>query len=589
MYGRQNELRQARERLEHSALLSVTGPAQRGKTRFAEQLMGELAGSFERTLHVALPGGLPSGSDPAPLLSRIAEALLGRPSAHVGAASVGRLLARQPTLLLLDVPAGHPPLPARQIETLLDHAPLSRIIVAAPTPLGARHESVQALALLGEQAVSAALLDARPDLAERPRAEFAALLEWIGGEPLRLETATAVLRRDQTVVAGPGPQRMFDLLGEADTTGDFSAAGPLFGEHEQRVLAALDHVGEAVDLSWAAQLSGASPFLLGALRDQQYLQALGGGLYRLSGAARHASGHPARSPALRRQVTRRLLDRLSVLLGARPPGSAAWYAQLDQHYPSLRAVTTSLVSGSLAPRRATKPHRGGPQSSDARLARVLLKLTPYRLSRDYLHDARTELQALLRRTKLPHDLRLPLQLAAVQVLQQLGQHQAAQQQLDELPPEAHAQPHTALVQARLLHRRSQYDESLALFDRIRAQLGDQPGELLIRAQDGSARSAIYLGQLGHAQPMIALALAQARALAEPLLLSDVLNTAALVATEQRELEEASRLFGEAIEIHQLFGHRAGLTLNLTGLAWAALLAGNAAIENDRSWVLRHQL
>ena len=62
----------------------------------------------------------------------------------------------------------------------------------------------------------------------------------------------------------------------------------------------------------------------------------------------------------------------------------------------------------------------------------------------------------------------------------------------------------------------------------------------------------------------------------------MLNTAALVATEQRELERADGLFGQAIGIHQVFGHRAGLTLNLTGLAWAALLAGNAAKSADLS-------
>ena len=413
---------------------------------------------------MALPAGAPSTTDPASLLAQVAEALLGRPSAHVDAASVGRLLARQPTLLLLDVPAGHPPLPARAIETLLDHAPLSRIIVAAQAPLGARHESVQALALLSEQAVSAALLDARPELSGQSHsgrfsAELAALLEWVGGEPLRLETAAALLRRDQTAVDGPGLRRILSTLGKAGAASDFSAAGPLFGEHEQRVLAALGRVGGAVDLGWAEQLSGASPFLLGALRDQQYMQALGGGLYRLSGTAALSAAGKGRSPALRRRIARRSLERLREVLSAEPPQSAAWYAALDQHYPSLRAVTTSLTLGRLAPRRAPV---------EPQLAEALLALTPYRLSRGYLHDARAELEALLRRAGPAQQFRLPLQLAAVQVLQHLGQHQAAQQLLDALPSESREQPHAALIQARLLHRRSQYAESFALFNRVRA-------------------------------------------------------------------------------------------------------------------------
>ena len=181
-------------------------------------------------------------------------------------------------------------------------------------------------------------------------------------------------------------------------------------------------------------------------------------------------------------------------------------------------------------------------------------------------------------------MRQQLSLALANVLQQLGEHPAAQELLARLPRDGPWQVPIALTEARVLHRRSQYQQSHALFGWVSAQAG-LSAEQAVRAQDGLARSAIYLGQLAEAEQQSASAQQQLAGLDEPLLLSDVLNTAALVAAEQRELERAEELFGQALKIHQTFGHRQGLTLNLTGLAWTALLSGDFV----RSAVLSRQV
>ena len=149
LYGRSAELQDAAQRLDRSALLTVTGPPGRGKTRFAEQLLGELTSSFGRVHSFTL-------EHTEAFLPRLAEVLLGRPSQQVDCAGVGRLLARQPSLLLIDAPSAQA-LPVRTLESLLDYAPLSRFVVTSDAPLGARHESVLPLGLLPHPAVRSAL------------------------------------------------------------------------------------------------------------------------------------------------------------------------------------------------------------------------------------------------------------------------------------------------------------------------------------------------------------------------------------------------------------------------------------------------
>ncbi|WP_225429856.1 diguanylate cyclase domain-containing protein [Deinococcus detaillensis] len=586
LYGRRTELQEAVKRLSLGSLLTITGPAGRGKTRLAEQILGELGSHFARVQSVSLSGTL----GPEMTLSRLAEALLGRPSERVDLASLGRLLARQPTLLLLDEPAEQQ-LSAQMLETLLSSAPLSRIIVTARAPLGAQHESVLALEPLSEQSVTAALQE--KSRSRLSAAQLRQMADWISGEPLRLSAAAALLNAD--------PASAAQRLG----SGEPYPAWLLLGGYERRVLAAMSSVSGPFELSWAEALSGASPFLLGALRDQQYLQAVGGGLYRLAGAlGAGAQTVWHTSPDLRRQVGQRALRQLQRLLGAQPEGSAAWYMQLDQHYPTVRAVVAGLLL------------RPAPLSRE--LAEVLLGLLPYRLSRGYLPEARAELElALQRGTALDVGWRQRLGLALASVAQQCGDHAAAQTYLSglehlsvpllwkstppiplpsalahsSLAPLGHkslatfttnslAQPNSlaeaSLIEARLLHRRSLYIQSHALYRAIGAQ-PDLPLRLKVKAMEGQARAAVYLGQLNEAQHQIGTVVNHVERHLEEwgeLLLSDVLNTAALVATEQRRLSDAKALFERTLEIHRRYGHRAGLTLNLTGLAWVLLLSGD---------------
>lgn len=555
LYGRREEVQEAVRRLSLGNVLTITGPVGRGKTRLAEQLLGELSGHFFSVHVVSLSAALNS----AMALSRLAEALLGRPSEHIDLSSLGRLLARQPTLLLLDNPAEQH-LSAQALETLLSLAPLCRVIVTAQAPLGAQHESVLALEPLSGQSVTAALQNAGKS--RLSAAQITRMTHWVSGEPLRLSTAAALVAADPASAVqrldGQEPYPAWLLLGGG----------------ERRVLAALSSVSGPFDLHWAEALSGASPFLLGALRDQQYLQAVGGGLYRLTGAL----GTGARaiwqtSPGLRRRVGQRAFSQLQRLLDAQPEGSAAWYTQLDQHYPAVRAVVAGLL-----PRRA-------PMSRE--LAEVLLGLLPYRLSRGHLPETRAELELALRRSAALEDsLRQRLELALAMVAQQSGDHVAAQAYISGLA-QSDSLAEAALVEARLLHRRSLYTQSFALYQAVGAQ-PDLPLRLLVRAQEGQARSAIYLGQLDEAKRQIEIALSHAERHLErwgELLLSDVLNTAALIATEQRRLSKAKTLFERASDIHRRYGHRAGLTLNLTGLAWVLLLSG----EYERSADLTRQV
>ncbi|WP_277425557.1 diguanylate cyclase domain-containing protein [Deinococcus psychrotolerans] len=544
LYGRRAELQEAVKRLSLGHLLTITGPAGRGKTRLAEQLLGELGSHFARVQSVSLSGTL----GPEMALSRLAEVLLGRPSERVDLASLGRLLARQPTLLLLDEPAEQQ-LSAQMLETLLSSAPLSRIIVTARAPLGAQHESVLALEPLSEQSVTAALQE--KSRSRLSTAQLRQMADWISGEPLRLSAAAALLSAD--------PASAAQRLG----SGEPCPAWLLLGGYERRVLAALSSVSGPFELSWAEALSGASPFLLGALRDQQYLQAVGGGLYRLAGAlgaGAQAIWHT--SPDLRRQVGQRALRQLQQLLGAQPEGSAAWYMQLDQHYPTVRAVVAGLLL------------RPAPPSRE--LAEVLLSLLPYRLSRGYLPEARAELElALQRGAAMDVGWRQRLGLALASVAQQCGDHAAAQTYLSGLT-QPNSLAEASLIEARLLHRRSLYVQSHALYRAIGAQ-PDLPLRLRVKAMDGQARAAVYLGQLNEAQHQIGIVVNHVERHLEEwgeLLLSDVLNTAALVATEQRRLSDAKALFERTLEIHRRYGHRAGLTLNLTGLAWVLLLSGD---------------
>ncbi|MCP2014505.1 diguanylate cyclase (GGDEF)-like protein [Deinococcus sp. HSC-46F16] len=572
LHGRGPEVREAARRLGGHALLTLTGPAGRGKTRLARQLLAELGAQAPGGAHEVPLRGV---RVPELALARISEVLLGTAVAPVTAGTVARLLGRRPTLLLLD-DAAPAALPAPLLEALLARSPGTRLIVTSRAPLGVRGEAVLALAPLPDVSLRAALAAQ----AEAPDGEdegaLDALTRYAAGEP---DTLTALLPLVQTLGLR-GAAEHLERSGRARQVG--AGPWPELGSPERRVLAALSTFGGPFDLAWAQEVSGSSSFLLSALIHRHLLRPVGGGLYRLpEQLLDRGQAHLRRHPATLGRARQRGLRRAQAVLRAYPPQSAAWFAHLDLHAPTLRA----LLAG----------HLHAPTPPDPALLRTLLDLMPYRLARAHLYDAREDLHAALRaRPGEEADApgaarRTELQLALASTLQRLGDHAQA----SALAGEARARAETLgdpvllgsalLTEARILHRRSVYPEARALFGRARSVLeGAGRPDLLARALGGLARSGVYLGELEEAQAQVEEALRGAAPLDRPRLRAELLNTAGLIATERRDLGAAQARMEEALALHEAYGGREGQTLNLTGLAWVALLRGDFALSAAHS-------
>ncbi|MBB5297304.1 diguanylate cyclase domain-containing protein [Deinococcus metallilatus] len=562
LYGRAAELREAALLLRDHALLTVTGPSGRGKTRLAQQLLCEVRPTLAGGAYEVALSGVRS---PDLTLARIAEALVGTAVAPADLHAVGRLLERRPTLLLLDAPEPYT-LPAATLETLLARSPSTRVIVTAAAPLGLHGEAVLPLAPLPDSTVAATLAEQVPG-GPKDAAALDRLTGEVGGEPGTLEVLLPLVR----TFGLSGAVAHLRRGGPGRRAG--GAPWPELGATERRVLAALSTFAGPFDLPWAEHVSEASPFLLSALLDHHLLQPVGGGLYRLPDTLlRRGQTHLRRYPGARRSAEERALARAQATLTAHPPESAAWFLHLDTQYPVLRA----LLAG----------HLRSPAPPGPALIRLLLGVTPYRLARTYLYDAREDLQTALHALSgAPTRLTADLQLALAITLQHLGQNGEAQRTVAE----AHASAEllgdgelltrSLLTRARILHRRSAYAQAHALFVSAGAQAQALGAPLLcVRALGGLARSAVYLGDLAAAQTHVQEALRQAEDLGQPQLHAELLNTAAMVATEARDLSRASELFNQALALHESYGGLAGQTLNLTGLAWVALLRGEYGLS-----------
>jgi tetratricopeptide (TPR) repeat protein len=132
-----------------------------------------------------------------------------------------------------------------------------------------------------------------------------------------------------------------------------------------------------------------------------------------------------------------------------------------------------------------------------------------------------------------------------------------------------------LVMARTLHRRSEYRHSRRVYAQCRQAAHTLADPVMqVTASGGWARAGIYLGDLAGAWQAIQSTLPLAETLGRPLLLARTLNTAALIATEQRRLPEATAFFERALALQQHYGSPSEQILNLTGLGWVALLDGD---------------
>ncbi|THF71489.1 diguanylate cyclase [Deinococcus sp. Arct2-2] len=593
LHARMGQIQRGLELWRTHALLTVTGPEGRGTHRLALQLAAEqLASGWPHAaarLHLVSLAGIRS---PEATLAHIMAALLGYPVAYADVPLLSRLLNRQPTLLMLDRPEPYA-LPARLLSELRQHSPDTRMIVTADAPLGAAEEAVLPLLPVTDAEVQTALLwELRRDTSHRQSnqdgpnsggtnssgtnsnstpsddsgpspADLAALTEHVNGECPRLDGLLTTIRSFGLPAALEQMQR---ASGRGKAQYDFPELGP----PERRVIAALSVLDGHFDLPWAGHVAEASPFLLSAMLDRRMVQPVSAGLMALSDGARRYGRVVGlrRWPAVRVRAEQRALAHAHELLTLHPPESGPWLRQVGQHYPMIRAALTGQLHG---------PALRHPQALE-----ILTRLTPSAVAQGRFYDARDDLQAALR---LPLDGIAPaqvlrLQLWQAQIWQQLGEHSRAQQLAERTQHNAGAgHPKAAawasLIMARTLHRRSDYRRSRRLYAQCQqaAQTLSDP-VMQVTASGGWARSSIYLGDLAAAWQAIQSTLAQAEALGRPLLLARTLNTAALVATEQRRLPEASAFFERALALQQQYGSPSEQILNLTGLGWVALLGGD---------------
>ena len=571
LWGRAALFQAALAALGRGPVVVLTGPAGRGRTRLAEQLLMEYAPHMPGGAWAVSLAGIGRTEE---LLSRLAQTLLGQPADLGGLESVGRLLARRPTLLLLDdLPPG---VGSAALERLLSFAPDTRLIITASHPLGLRGEQVLALPLLDPDVVREALRlypqAVNPELAARAA-------EWIRGEPTRLQDVLRVLSIDPS-------GGLLDGLLDPSPAQPARPGGLPLGLTERRTLTALGLFSDVFSLPWAQAVTGASPLTLAGLREHGYLVPVGQALYRLAGgldvaAPREAAAQAPPLPFLRQARRRALAELRRVLARPDPDHHREWLARLDTAYVPLRSLLTGLL-------------RGGPATGpETALVDAVVALTPYRISRTYFLDARADLEQLLRASEeaaggeslppRPSARLAEVRLALARTLQHLGDYAPATAltRAVRTNPGLSARLHVGalLAEARILHRRSEYSSALGTYRHAQTLLtrsgaARRAPELLAQALDGQARCLIYLDQLPLARRLSARALTALGPERDPLRRALLLNTAALIETEDRHLEAADASLRAALHLHEAHADREGQILNRMGLAWVRLLRGD---------------
>ncbi|GGL74196.1 hypothetical protein GCM10010840_10390 [Deinococcus aerolatus] len=579
LWGRAALFHAALAALGRGPVVVLTGPAGRGRTRLAEQLLMEYAPHMPGGAWTVSLAGIGRTEE---LLSRLAQTLLGQPADLGGLESVGRLLARRPTLLLLDdLPPG---VGSAALERLLSFAPDTRMIITAYHPLGLRGEQVLALPLLDPDVVREAL---RPYPQAVDPALAARAADWVRGEPNRLQDVLRVLSIDPS-------GGLLDGLLDPSPAQAARPGGLALGQAERRTLTALGLFSDVFSLPWAQAVTGASPLTLAGLREHGYLVSVGQALYRLAGgldvvdaaAPREAAAQAPPPPFLRQARRRALAELRRVLARPDPDHHREWLARLDTAYVPLRSLLTGLL-------------RGGPATGpETALVDAVMALTPYRISRTYFLDARADLEQLLRASEaatseeaargevLPPRASTRLaevRLALARTLQHLGDYAPAitLTRAVRANPGLSARLHVGalLAEARILHRRSEYSSALDTYRHAQTLLtrsgaARRAPALLAQALDGQARCLIYLDQLPLARRLSTRALAALGPERDPLRRALLLNTAALIETEDRHLEAADACLRAALQLHEDHADREGQILNRMGLAWVRLLRGD---------------
>jgi predicted ATPase len=187
-------------------LVTITGPAGVGKTRLAQHLAADLHAADQQVAFVSLA----AVRDPATIVPLLTQTLLPNTSVPLAATEIGRMLAAQPLLLVLDN-CEHLPSLSRLVSQLLASAPHLTILATSRSVLRVlgEHElllaplavpdldQVAPLASLAQVPAVALLLArlqaVRPDFQLTPAnaATIAAICVRLDGLPLALELAAA--------------------------------------------------------------------------------------------------------------------------------------------------------------------------------------------------------------------------------------------------------------------------------------------------------------------------------------------------------------------------------------------------------------
>jgi len=246
------------------------------------------------------------------------------------------------------------------------------------------------------------------------------------------------------------------------------------------------------------------------------------------------------------------------------PRSAEGRCRFDGHQLTLESALWRLVDGPITPVLAQVLEEAcSAWIADGRAA----------VARDLLEQARRQ---------GPMGRGLQLTAALARVHQELGEHDAAEYMLRHAlhsarPSEARSRAQLTL--GRVLHRRSAYQDAVELCSSVLTSSALMPA-IRCQALYQRGRARLYLGQLPEAETDVAAALE----LASPEERAWALNTLALIRVQQGRLPEAQDMLTEALALHEARSEHAEAALNLTGLAWAMMLSGDAqgaARANER--------
>jgi predicted ATPase/class 3 adenylate cyclase len=509
--GREREIAEVRVLLEHTRLLTLTGPGGTGKSRLALQVAGKLLPAFKDGAFFA---DLSSVTDPALVPSVVARALAVPEAAGRSILEVVRERLRDKELLLV----------VDNVEQVMEAAPLLEELLTAAPRLKVLVTSRVVLGLRGEQAYAVPPLDL-PDPRRLPD------LQTLG----ELEAVRLFTERARTV------RPAFQLTDEN-------------ARAVAEITARLDGLPLAIELA-ATRTKVLSPSQL-LPRLQQRLALLTSGGRTLPDRQRTLRNTIAWSYDLLDPAGRRLFAQLSVFSGGWTLDSAEAVCLPRELGLELLDGLTSLVDQSLV--RRTDPAEGGP--------RFLMLETIREFGLEQL-EATGDLEPV-RRRHAEHFLGL-----AEEAEPHLTGHDQGQW-LDRCDQE-HANLRAALRWAvetgdagraqaaagalwRFWQQRGHLTEGRRWLEEVLAMpSGQAPTQARAKALAGAGGIAWWSDQKA-SRALYDEALAIARGLGDPAPLAEALYNQAFVVAAEEDAEAAARLLDESLELFRQLGDEAGV-------------------------------